>query len=589
MIKVLDQDTANKIAAGEVVERPASVVKELVENSLDAGATEITVEVLGGGISFLRVRDNGSGIEKEELPLALRRHATSKIASAEDLTKIATLGFRGEALPSIAAVSRFKLASATKGQTGSQIEVLGGEVIGVTPKAMDRGTIVEIEDLFYNVPARRKFLRTENTESGRIQRYLENVAIAREDVAFTFLNNGKKTLETHGTDSSLLTIKEVYGSQLADELLQVNYQLGQYSINGYVGKPDIARGRRDQQIFMVNRRLVECKTILAALEKAFYDIIPKGRYPVAFLDLSVPPKEVDVNVHPAKMVVRLSSESQVFSLVYKAVKEAVNTRLLEPGSFSNPYGRKQLQQPFENKSFTISNDAEWVVKRQQSQESVTQLLTPKESSFLNEPDEALETLTIIKDTTGEYNTNTLYPKILGQANLTYIIAEWEDCLIMYDQHSAHERILYEKYLLALQKPPQTELLFPLPLKLDPEEFAALERLKGELEKLGFALVDFGPASLAITHVPVDVQGTEAEATLKELLLEKPSPQFREKAVAILACKGAVKAGVKLAEKQMYTLVRELLRCKTPALCPHGRPTMLRLDWNEMEKRFGRGR
>ena len=586
MIKVLDQDTANKIAAGEVVERPASVVKELVENSLDAGATEITVEVLGGGISFLRVRDNGNGIDKEELPLALKRHATSKIASADDLIKIATLGFRGEALPSIAAVSRFKLASATEGKTGSQIEVLGGEVLGATPKAMARGTIVEIEDLFYNVPARRKFLRTENTESGRIQRYLEAVAIAREDVAFTYLNNGKKTLETQGTDTRLLAIKEVYGSQLADELLQVNYQLGQYSINGYVGKPDIARGRRDLQIFIINQRLVECKTVLAALEKAFYDIIPKGRYPVAFLDLSVPPNEVDVNVHPAKMVVRLSSDSQVFSLVYKAIKEAVDTRLLEPGSFSNPYGRKQLQQPFESKSFTIPNDAEWVVNRQRPQESDTPFSTPKELSWLPEPG---ETLTIIKDTTVEYNTNTLYPKILGQANLTYIIAEWEDCLIMYDQHSAHERILYEKYLLSLHKLPQTELLFPLPLTLDPEEFAALERLKEELEKLGFTLVDFGPASLAITHVPVDVQGTEAEATIKELLLEKPNPQFREKAAAILACKGAVKAGVKLAEKQMHTLIRDLLKCKTPALCPHGRPTMLRLDWNEMEKRFGRGR
>ncbi len=583
MIKILDQDTANKIAAGEVVERPASVVKELVENSLDARANEITVEVLGGGISFLRVRDNGCGIKKEELPLALNRHATSKIASADDLIKIATLGFRGEALPSIAAVSRFKLASATEGQTGSQIEVLGGKVQGITPKAMTRGTIVEIEDLFFNVPVRRKFLRTENTESGRIKRYLEAVAIAREDVSFTYLNNGKKTLETQGSDSKLLAIKGVYGDKLADQLLQVNHQLGQYIVTGYVGKPDIARGRRDQQIFIINRRLVECQTVLAALEKAFYDIIPKGRYPVAFLELNIPQHEVDVNVHPAKMVVRLSSESQVFSLVYKAVKEAVDTRLLEPGSFINPYGKKQLKQPIENRSFTISDDIEWIANRQQTQEESL----PPISATVKPSLKAQEAVSIIKETSHEYNT--LYPKILGQANLTYIIAEWEDSLIMYDQHSAHERILYEKYLLALNKLPQTELLFPLPLKLDPEEFAALERLRDELELLGFTLVDFGPASLAITHVPLDVQGTEAEAIVKELLLEKPNPQFREKASAILACKGAVKAGVKLAEREMRALVLELLKCKTPALCPHGRPTMLRLDWNEMGKRFGRGR
>ena len=590
MIRVLDHDTANKIAAGEVVERPASVVKELIENSLDAGSSEISVEILNGGTSFIRVRDNGSGIKKEELPLALERHATSKISSAKDLLAIGTLGFRGEALPSIAAVSRFKLSSCVDGEIGSMVEVEGGEFIEQTPKALAKGTIIEVTDLFYNVPARRKFLRTENTESGRILRYLEAMAIARPDVAFTFISNGKKLIETQGTGSMLLAIKSVYGTNLAEDLLPVDHSLGTYEISGFVGKPDIARGRRDLQIFIINQRLVECKTAQVALEKAFGDVIPKGRYPIAFLEYKIPTDDLDVNVHPAKLLVRLASESQVFSLTYKAVRTAVDTRLLEPASFMEPYGTKQMHHRApDNMSSPEQGTIEWVSNREKEEMPFTRESTPREPlvrEYSNENFSAGEAAIIREE---PYQYNNLYPKILGQVNKTYIMAEWEDCLILYDQHSAHERILYEKYLIAKENMPQTELLFPLPLKLTPEEFATLDRIKPELELLGFELTEFGPATLAITHVPIDVRGTEAEDIIKELLLEKPGPQFREKAAAVLACKGAVKAGDLLDEKEMLTLIKELNSCLSPALCPHGRPTMLKLDWLELEKRFGRNR
>ncbi|HHY19772.1 MAG TPA: DNA mismatch repair endonuclease MutL [Firmicutes bacterium] len=594
MIKVLDQDTANKIAAGEVVERPASVVKELVENALDAKATEIAVEILGGGISFIRVRDNGVGINQEELPLALERHATSKIAKAEDLLNISSLGFRGEALPSIAAVSRMQISSCQEGKTGAQVRIEGGEFLGITPKAISRGTIVEVEDLFYNVPARRKFLRTENTESGRIQRLLEAMAIARPDVAFSFISDGKEVLKTQATGSMLLAINSVYGQKLAKELLEIQLDFGDYKVKGYVGKPDVARGRRDRQIFIINNRLVECKTVLAALEKAFYDVIPKNRYPIAFLDLAIPQEDIDVNVHPAKLVVRLSSETQVFSLVHRAVRDAVDKRLLEPASFMNPYGTKQSKHlPPEKSGSSMQKVIEWVEKRDDyPKEEVTEETTTKEfdqqrQNYQLPRKDSFEDVSLIKEQRQEYNL--AYPKILGQVNKTYIIAEWEDCILLYDQHSAHERVLYEKYLLANENLPKTELLFPLPLELSPEEFASLERLREDLEVFGFEIADFGPSSLAITHVPVDVFGTEAEEVIREILLEKKGPHFREKASAILACRGAVKAGDILTEIEMRALILELNKCKTPSLCPHGRPTMLRLDWQELEKRFGRNR
>lgn len=596
MIQVLDQDTANKIAAGEVVERPASVVKELVENSLDANASEISVEVLNGGLSFIRVRDNGKGISKEELPLAIKRHATSKITKAEDLTHIETLGFRGEALPSIAAVSRFSIKSAKEGEPGSEILVLGGEYKGLTPTAMSKGTIVEIEDLFYNVPARRKFLRSQNAESGRIQRFLEAIAICRPDIAITYLSDGKKIIDTHGTGSMLMAIRAIYGEKLSDHLLEIKHQLGDYYISGYVGKPDISRGRRDQQIFILNGRLVECRTVQAALEKAFYDVSPKGRYPIAFLNLKLPLEEVDVNVHPAKLIVRLSSENQVFSLVYKAVRNVIDTRLLEPASFMEPFGTKQMKhRPIESTSLNNQKTIEWVTNREEEPkenaqsllnyrtEEAATLVTP---SFLNKEDKS-ELPLLIKDNIIEYHEST--PRILGQVNKTYIIAEWTDCVIMYDQHSAHERILFEKYLLANENLPKTELLFPLPLNLNPDDYEALDRIRDQLVILGFGIEEFGPASLAVTHVPSDVLGSEAEEIIRELLLERPGAHFRERAAAILSCKGAIKAGSLLDLKQMSSLIKELHKCKTPALCPHGRPTMLRLDWNEMEKRFGRNR
>ncbi|MDD4264586.1 MAG: DNA mismatch repair endonuclease MutL [Firmicutes bacterium] len=596
MIRVLDLDTVNKIAAGEVVERPSSVVKELVENSLDAGADEISVEILKGGMSFIRVRDNGRGISKDQLPVALERHATSKIASVSDIEMISSLGFRGEALPSIAAVSNFQLASAKEGQTGYVLEVYGGKLCDVVPKAMSKGTIVEVEDLFYNVPARRKFIKSENTEAGRIKKYLEAAAISRPDVAFLFVKDGKKIIQTKKTDNQLLGISAVFGEKLASELLEIEGRTGTYSVKGYVGKPDIARGRRDMQIFILNGRIVECKTIQAALEKAFYDVIPRGRFPIAFLCLDIPSQDIDVNVHPAKLLVRLSSENQVFSLVHRAVKDVINERLLEPASFAEPYGTKQRQH-----HRVDSNDQkgfEWVTKRENQVGNVEEAVSfepikmgTRESvwdRFSTEltKDTKEDELFLVRDSR---EISRSYPKILGQANKTYIIAEWDDAIILYDQHSAHERILYEKYLDDKANLPQTELLFPLPLNLSPDEYAALDRIRPNIENLGFGISEFGPSTLAITHVPSDVPGSEAEEAVKELLLEKPGPLFREKAAAVLACRGSLKAGNALDENQMRLLILGLNSCKTPALCPHGRPTMLRLDWNELEKRFGRNR
>jgi DNA mismatch repair protein MutL len=592
LIRVLDLDTINKIAAGEVVERPSSVVKELVENSLDAGADEISVEILKGGMAFIRVRDNGCGIAREDLPQALLRHATSKIQSVTDLESIASLGFRGEALPSIAAVSNFRISSCQEGQTGYMVEVLSGKQSDVVPKAMSTGTIVEVEDLFYNVPARKKFIKSENAEAGRIQKYLQAAAISRPDVAFTLIKDGKKVIETQKTGNQLLAIGSVFGGSLSQNLLEVRGTAGFYGLSGYVGKPDIARGRRDMQIFIINGRIVESRTVQAALEKAFYDVVPRGQFPVAFLNLEIPPEDIDVNVHPAKLLVRLTNENQVFSLVYKSVRNAVDVRLLEPATFTDPYGTKKRRH--QDVPTAELQTFQWVKNRDDEPRTgevfAAYPKTEKQGNWMDliPKEKELNPLRteFVRDLA---KVSAGYPRILGQVNNTYIIAEWEDGIILYDQHSAHERIQYEKYLDQSAKVPRTELLFPLPLELSPDEYVALERIRPELEELGFGIEEFGPSSLAITHVPSDVSGSEAEEAVKDLLLEKPGPTFRERAAAILACRGSVKAGSNLDTNQMRLLINELMSCRTPALCPHGRPTMLKLDWVELEKRFGRNR
>lgn len=570
-IHVLPPELAGKIAAGEVIERPVSVVKELVENSLDAGATEVRVDLLDGGKRLLAVRDNGQGMSAEDAALAFRRHSTSKISREEDLESIATLGFRGEALASVSSVSRILLKTSNgEGDRGTGIEREGEKLLGITDVALPKGTAIEVRDLFFNLPARRKFLRSDRSELGAIAKYLTNAALASPSVRFILTHGGRTVLDCPAVAGLRERIFQLYGRDLLDGLMEVDHAEGGSRVRGFVSRPLKGRADRNRQFFFVNGRPVKDRTLQAALNQAFGGMLEKDRSAEAFLFIDVPYGEVDVNVHPAKAEVRFRDSQTIFRLVLRGVEKAGlrTSGIKDVGGpaagerAGGPETRTRVEEP----GLPMPFGREWSVGKRR-------------------PD-------IGEDGAPAAETPRTGPMVLGQYLDMYIVAVSEEGLLVVDQHNAHERILYEKFLEIdrAKSWPRKMALIPEILELAPSEALAFEENRALLEDAGFLLDPMGGRSYALTEYPEvfrDGEVREAFLGLLEEVGRTKAAGRREKLLATMACKSAIKAGEPLPRAKMEYLVEELFKTANPALCPHGRPVVVKLDRDAIDKGLGR--
>ncbi len=562
-IRVLPPDVAARIAAGEVVERPASVVKELVENSLDAGATQVVVEVKAGGLESIRVIDNGCGIPASEVSLAFQRHATSKLSSDADLERVTSLGFRGEALPSIAAVSHLVMVTRTAhSPAGHTIELHWGQVVKEGPQGCPVGTSVTVRRLFDNVPARRKFLKSPTAEAGRIGDLMTRLALAFPAVRFTLTLDGRPALTTSGTGFLSDVLAEVYGGDVAGHMLQVQAQEEGYAVEGFVSLPSLTRANRTYVTLLVNRRWVQSRLLSIALEEAYHGLLQQGRHPLAVVSLTLPPQDVDVNIHPAKREVRFRHEDRVFTLVQRAVREVLMAVSPVP-QFHLP-----TPAPLEARGWTASAQG----SRRLEQAPLALGTAPEEALT---PREAAPRL-----------------HVLGQAQNTYLVAEGPDGLYLIDQHAAHERVLYDRLLAGgLGAARSQALLEPVAVELTPTQEALVQDCMDTLRQYGFDLEPFGPRSYVLRAVPAVSRTSDAARAFCEVLdlaSRETRLKRREDALAAsIACHNSVRAGMPLSHAEMQELVRQLEATTSPNTCPHGRPTMVHLSSYHLEREFGR--
>jgi len=595
-IALLDGAVVNQIAAGEVIERPASVVKELLENALDAGARRVRVEVEGAGLTLIRVLDDGEGMPEEDLPLALERHATSKVRRLSDLESISTLGFRGEALPSIAAVSRLRLLSRSRGAAvGAEIEARGGRPGAARPSAHPAGTLVEVRDLFFNTPARRKFLRSPAGEARAITALISQFAVAYPAVHFVHLHDGRTLLEAPPVRSLRERLSQVMGPGMAERLLDIEEVAADgAAVRGLISDAEGARGNRTGQWLYVNLRLVHDRALGHALQEASSEFIPKGRHATAFVFLSVPAAQVDVNVHPAKWEVRFARPDAVRALVFRAVREAARSRLAFRGAPAPEAMHGPPSEPA-GSGWTPAAGAGAALTRERH---ACVIREPLVTGF---PPAAYET------PRGEEREPVARPLPLGGEGLedlrplaqyreSFIIATDGRDLLIVDQHVAHERILYERILREWEegKVERQPMLLPLPVTLSPEESVTLDAVRPLLEEAGFRIDPFGEREVILREAPV-MAGMENTETLVHSLLEegeevrrgRPAAGLRDRLAARCACHAAIKIHTPLSRDKMEFLLHELLRTRTPFLCPHGRPIVLRLTDRALERTFGR--
>jgi DNA mismatch repair protein MutL len=560
MIKTLSQQLISKIAAGEVIERPASVVKELVENSLDAQSSQISIEARGGGINLIKVADNGSGIASDEIATAFQRYATSKIATLADLEGIASLGFRGEALPSIAAVASVEMVSRPAEEPmGTYLRLDKGVVAEKLTKGCAAGTTVTVYRLFSEFPARLKFLKSATTENSHIINLVNQYSLSFPEVRFSLTIDGKRVLHTPGSGKLQDALAEIYGWEVAQNMLEIVSETEMFCLDGYISPPSLNRANRSYMSFFVNQRWISNRLLAQAVEKAYQELLPVGRYPLTAIKLSLPPQEVDVNVHPTKREVRFRNESMIFRMVYQAVRQRLSEQIPPPEI------RLALSQPSgEGTSSLLELSTEKVEATSQYQLKLSQ-----ESGYLP----------------------ILRP--IGQVATTYIIAEGSDGLYLIDQHAAHERILFEK-ILAQFKQNKVEiqgLLEPLILELNAKQKLLLESQREMLEQFGFALETFGGNTYLVRSVPAILQRKGTGEALKEIIdwLDKEGiAEEREKKVAAsLACHSAIRGGQILTQIEMNELISQLEQADSPYTCPHGRPTMIMLSSGRLKKEFGR--
>jgi DNA mismatch repair protein MutL len=643
-IRVLPDHVANQIAAGEVVERPASVVKELVENSIDAGATRISIDIEAGGRRLLKVSDDGEGMVRDDAVLAFERHATSKIRKSDDLAAIATLGFRGEALASIASVARVDLTSRTEVPgAATRVTIEGGRMRDVKDAAHPRGTTIAVRDLFFNIPARRKFLRSEATETFHLTNLVTHYALAHPEIAFTFTNNGREVLRAAPAQNLRERAYQIFGAEFLDNLLEINGGQSQVArITGYVSAPRDRRTTRDSQYLFVNRRFVRDRLIGRALSEGYRSILPHGVYPAALLFMETPLEEVDVNVHPAKTEVRFRRASAVADAVREAVKAALasagyvreerdtssNTsdQVQAASAAMSTLGASAPHGPTEE-SIDNRHGYAHVTEHQQSRIDFASLMAsvgeavgepePQELSENGTQDPVSESYVSATVSTQPTPKNTTLPPLdsaekftravtpeslstnirpLGQLEESFIIATDDEGLLLIDQHVAHERILFDKYRLleSERRSESQQLLVPETFDLTPAQAAVFDGLAPELENYGFELMRLSGRTVAIKATPADLPAGEARNMLSELLdtvdAEKKGSAretLRDEIAASLACHAAIKVNMPLAPEKMRWLIDRLLQTSSPTTCPHGRPVILRLKTRDILKGFHR--
>ena len=645
-VHVLDDNTINKIAAGEVVERPASVIKELVENAIDAHADRIQVEIAAGGTSFMRVSDNGIGMSRQDAELAILRHATSKIVKVDDLLTIGTLGFRGEALPSIASVSRFTLTTRQAGdELGTEIKISGGSLPEVGETGCGIGTTIRVEDLFFNTPARKKFLKTNNTEGGKINEFIVKLAISNPQIAFKLINNNKVAVSTPGNGDLKDTLQSIYGGTVGSALLPLEFEDEDIRLSGFVTKPSAIRSSRSWQTFIVNGRIIANRAIAKAIDNAYHALIPKTGYPLVALNIQVPQNTIDVNVHPQKSEMKFEDEGRVFKAVYKAVLDAIRPKdeVRQLGKLGNmaagveqaeidrhvAHGMQDLHDmssaagKLYMENLLAAKDVErasasparyvpvYEERRQaamQWREAAARMDVPKpaEPESENVPETVPELVSVpvpemmpvpeaVPETMPVENDREQSCRMvpIGQVDNTYIIAQDADGLYIVDQHAAHERILFDRFSARAGEIPVQQLLVHLMLDFSSHEAEIIEDNLAMLKELGFGMEPSGPKQFRLTEVPADVPSGEAEDFIREILasleeLHKPSAaELRQAAIATASCKAAIKAGFKLNFRQMEILLAELNDTAMPYTCPHGRPTIIKFSTDELAKMFKR--
>jgi DNA mismatch repair protein MutL len=599
-IRVLPDDIANRIAAGEVVERPASIVKELIENSLDAGATKIAVDIVEGGRRLIRVTDNGEGMVAEDAATCLLRHATSKLYNPDDLFAIKTLGFRGEALPSIASVSRLTLETQADSGIGTAIEVAGGQIVAQREGAFPRGTQITVEDLFYNVPARRKFLRSESYELSQVTSYCTHYALAFPEIQFLLRSGSFEVLSTPAVPDFRERIFQIFGNDLLDELVEHRKEFGRSGlrIHVFTSRPHIQKYNRHSMFFFVNRRLVRDKIIMHAVGEAYRNMLPSGTFPVAILFLSVPYEDVDVNVHPAKTEVRFKHQGFIHDSIRDTIVSGLTSdktivAMQNAGDPSSPYGLPDApsrvpdswagDDPILNAPFALQ--APPIVLEGQARSL--------ELSYGRSENPAA---TPMVPAYADFDRVKREVHPLGQLRDSFIVATDLTGLILIDQHVAHERVLFENYLrqklagsLEVQR-----LLMPIVVELPPRQLVILENIIPELTQNGFEVEPFGPKTIAVKTAPAILKAGAVEKLLRELLdgLERETQvmnieALKRKIAATVSCHAAIKINTPLDATKMRWLVGELMKTDVPTVCPHGRPIILRYDLREIERAFKR--
>lgn len=582
-IHVMSETLANKISAGEVVERCSSIVKELVENSIDAGASEIKIELLKGGLESIKVTDNGSGMDKEDAILAFGRHATSKLLRDDDLFFIDTMGFRGEALPSIASVSEVILKT-SDGSSSTLIHIKGGEVLENTAGDLRTGTSITVTNLFYNTPARLKYLKSENTENYNSVNLIEKLALAHPDIKFTLMNNEKIIVKTSGSDNLLKTIHEIYGLNVSNKMLEFKNSNNDFDIYGYICKPEILRSNRNDLNTFVNDRVIRNGDINKAINDAYHTYKPDGKYPVVILKINTDPTLVDVNIHPTKQDVKISKSMELYDLIYTTIKDTLYNNLLIPNALKE-------------ESVNIIKDsviADIVSSMAKKEEEPIQT----ELNFqvdINEKQNATEIKTNEELVVNKEMKNfVLYP--VGLALGTYIIAQNEEGIFLIDQHAAQERVNYERYLNSLRKKEitTTNLLIPITIELSASDFLILKENLSILTNMGFIIEEFGVNTFVIKGHPTWIlQDYEEESIHKIIDLvisvkDKFDPiKFNDHLAATLACKMSIKANMRISHEAQEELLNELVMCDNPYNCPHGRPTIIKFSIYDLERMFKR--
>lgn len=596
-INLLDKETINKIAAGEVVERPGAVVKELVENAIDAGASAITVEIKDGGLSLIRITDNGCGMEKEEIPKAFLRHSTSKISSAEDILTVGTLGFRGEALSSIAAIAQVELLSCTpRSISGSRYVIEGGIEKNIEDAGCPRGTTFLVRNLFYNAPVRKKFLKSNMTEGTYINGIMEKFAISHPGIAFSFIMNNQRKLATSGNGNQRDVIYQIYGRDITANLLKIEREDKESGLilRGYTGKPQIVRGNRNYMNYFVNGRYIKSNVINHAIEQAYESYVMGRKYPFCVLDLLVDAKRVDVNVHPAKMEVRFDEGEIIHDFIYDTISSALREKeLIQKVSLSTAReeNRERKERETEHKKEVGKRSvAEPFEEEYKKMESLP--IMKEEAPYIEEDKNACQTDFL--------DSPMLSPqarkrhKIIGQLFETYWIVEYEDKMFLIDQHAAHEKVIYEKKLKSYRERESfSQVITPLILTLGMEEARVVSENKDFLTQIGFEIEHFGGNEYVVRAVPADLPVINEKEVLLEIIdgfLEegnKFEPESILAKLASMSCKAAVKGNSKLSLIEAEGLIDSLMELENPYNCPHGRPTIISMSKYEIERKFKR--